>query len=233
MSDVILSAFFKIAEHVCKGDTIDETLASAVEFATEFLSCDECCTYVRQGDELVPWVWKHVNHGALPRTALSVYEGFAVAVGEQRTPIAISAGSGESVAFKAFEDWSRDPGETFVCTPLLSRAQLVGAIALRHWNPRVYRRHEFNFLSSIGYVIGADLGITRLEEENASFLLELETRKLVERGKGILQRDLGMSDQEAHLALQHQSQQKKRSIKEIAQAIILGAEVRQSVIQTE
>ena len=233
MSDEILGAFFKIAEHVCKGDTVDETLASAVEFATKFLDCDECCTYVRQGDKLVPWVWKHVNHGSLQRTALSVFEGFAAAVGEHRAPIAISADSGESVEFKAFEDWSRNPGEAFVCAPLLSRSRVVGAIALRHWKPRLYLRHEFNFLSGIGSIIGADLGITRLEEENANLLLELETRKLVERGKGILQRDLGMSDQEARLALQRQSQQKKRSMKEIAQAIILGAEVRQSVIQTE
>ena len=57
--------------------------------------------------------------------------------------------------------------------------------------------------------------------------MELETRKVVERGKGILQRDLGLSEPEAFLILQHQSQQKRRPMKEIAQAIILNAEVRQ------
>lgn len=88
------------------------------------------------------------------------------------------------------------------------------------------------FLSSIAYIIGAELGVSRLQEENAKLLLELETHKLVERGKGILQRDLGMSDQEAYLALERQSSPKKRPMKEIAQAIILGAEVKQSVIQT-
>ena len=233
MSDEILSGLCKIAEHVCKGDTVDETLASAVEYATVFLNCDECCTYVRQGDELLPWVWKHVNHGSLQLAALSINDGFAAVVGEHRAPIAVSADSVKGTAFKAFEDWSRNPGETFVCAPFLMRSQLVGVIALRHWKPRPYRRHEFKFLSSIGYMIGAELGISRMEQENANLLLELETRKLVERSKGILQRDLGISNQEAYLALQRQSQQKKQSMKDIAQAIILGAQVRQSAIQSE
>ena len=233
MSDELLSAFFKIAKHIGKGDTMDETLASTVEFVTEFLNCDECDTYVRQGDKLVPWVWRHVNRGSFERNVLSIDDGFATAVGQHRAPIAVSTDAVKGAAFKDFEDWSRNPGETFVCAPFLSRSQLVGAITLRHWKPRPYRPHEFKFLSSIGYIIGAELGISRLEEENANLLLELETRKLVERGKGILQRDLGMSDQEAYLALQRQSQQKKRSMKDIAQAIILGAEVRQGVNRTE
>jgi signal transduction protein with GAF and PtsI domain len=233
MSDEILSAFCKIAEHLCKGDTVDETLASAVEFATVFLSCDECCTYVRENDELVPWVWKHVNHGSLQRTALSINHGFAAAVGQHRAPIAVSTDSMKGTAFKPFEDWSRNSGEMFVCAPFLLHSQLVGAITIRHWKPRAYRRQEFQFLSSIGYMIGAELGISRMEEENANLLLELETRKLVERGKGILQRDLGMSEQQAYSALQRESEQRKRPMKDIAQAIILSAQVRQNVIQTD
>jgi two-component system, response regulator PdtaR len=197
MLEEIFTAFYKIAYHVSRGDTVDETLASAVEFASVFLNCDECCTYVRQGDELVPWVWKHVKHGSLERTSLPVDSGFAAAVKRQRAPIAVAADSTKGAAFKVFAEWSRNPGETFVCAPFLSRSQLVGAITLRHWRPRPYRWHELQFLSSIGCMVGTELGIARLEQQNADLLLELETRKLVERGKDILQRDPGMSEREA------------------------------------
>ena len=233
MLEEIFAAFYKIADHVSKGDTVDETLASAVEFATVFLECDECCTYVRQGSELVPWVWKHVKNGYLERTSLPVDSGFAAAVQIQRVPIAGSGDSTNGATFKAFAEWSRNPGETFVCAPFLSRSQLVGALTLRHWRPRVYRRHELQFLSSIGYMVGAELGIDRLQRENADLLLELETRKLVERSKGILQRDLRISEAEAYSALHRQSQQKNRPMKDIAQAIILNAEVRQNLIQMD
>jgi len=52
---------------------------------------------------------------------------------------------------------------------------------------RSYSRCEVELLYSIGFVLGADLGIARLEKANGDLLLELETRKLVERRKGILQ----------------------------------------------
>ena len=54
----------------------------------------------------------------------------------------------------------------------------------------------------------------------------LETRKLVERAKGILQRDLGLDEEQAYLTLQRQSRQKRRSLKEIAEAVVLGEEIR-------
>jgi uroporphyrinogen-III synthase len=50
----------------------------------------------------------------------------------------------------------------------------------------------------------------------------------VERAKGILQRDLGLSEEQAYLALQKQSRQKRKPMKEIAEAIILGEEVREN-----
>ena len=72
-----------------------------------------------------------------------------------------------------------------------------------------------------------------LEKEKAELQLELETRKLVERSKGILQRELGLSAQEAHLALQQRSHHSQRPIKEIAQAIILSAEIRRTAGRVE
>ena len=62
---------------------------------------------------------------------------------------------------------------------------------------------------------------------------KLETGKLVERGKGILDRELGLSEQEAHLALEHQSQEKKRPLKQIGPAIILSCAVKWSVIPSD
>jgi uroporphyrinogen-III synthase len=50
----------------------------------------------------------------------------------------------------------------------------------------------------------------------------------VERAKGILQRDLGLSEEQAYLALQKQSRQKRKAMREVAEAIILSEEVREN-----
>ena len=56
----------------------------------------------------------------------------------------------------------------------------------------------------------------------------IETRKLVERAKGILQRDLGLTEEQAYLSIQRQSRQKRKTMKEVAEAIVLSEEVRSS-----
>jgi AmiR/NasT family two-component response regulator len=53
----------------------------------------------------------------------------------------------------------------------------------------------------------------------------LEIPKVIERAKGILQRDLQLSEKEAYVMLQRQSCQ---SMKEIAEAIVLSDDVKRT-----
>ena len=50
---------------------------------------------------------------------------------------------------------------------------------------------------------------------------ELEARKLVERAKGILMREQGMAEEEAFRKIQKQSMDLRKSMRDIAEAIIL------------
>src|SRR5204863_7697 len=65
-----------------------------------------------------------------------------------------------------------------------------------------------------------------LESENSNLSQQLETRKIVERAKGILQRDLSLDEEQAYLALQRQSRQKRKSMREVAEAVVLTDELR-------
>ena len=66
----------------------------------------------------------------------------------------------------------------------------------------------------------------RLETEKSALSDQLEARKLVERAKGILQREMKLSEEEAYRALQRQSQQMRKSMKEIAESVILNDEMK-------
>jgi uroporphyrinogen-III synthase len=63
---------------------------------------------------------------------------------------------------------------------------------------------------------------------NSNLTDQLQTRKVVERAKGILQRELKLSEEQAYLALQQQSRQKRKPMKDIAEAIILSEDVREN-----
>jgi len=66
----------------------------------------------------------------------------------------------------------------------------------------------------------------RLETEKSVLSDQLETRKVVERAKGILQRDLKIGEDEAYRTLRRESQQRRRSMKEIAESIILNDDLK-------
>ena len=58
------------------------------------------------------------------------------------------------------------------------------------------------------------------------FASGLETRKIVERAKGVMQRDLKISEEEAYPTLQRESRQRRESMREVAEAILLNGEIR-------
>jgi uroporphyrinogen-III synthase len=115
---------------------------------------------------------------------------------EHRVPVALTRDPTSDRRFRVFEHWSRDPGETSISVPLLSRKKLVGAINVRH-APHVYLQRDAKLLSTLGFIIGADIGISLAEAENAALGEDLETRNVVQRGKGLLQRDLRRSEPQA------------------------------------
>jgi signal transduction protein with GAF and PtsI domain len=128
--------------------------------------------------------------------------------------------------FQFFHELPEDSYEAFLSVPLMCRGRVVGVINLQHREHHVYRRREIRLISTVGFLVGAEIEMARLEGANSNLSEQLQTRKVVERAKGILQRELGFTEEQAYLALQRQSRQKRKAMKEIAEAIVLSDEVK-------
>jgi uroporphyrinogen-III synthase len=118
----------EIAGHIARGDTLDEALAATVSFAVALVDCDRCFIYVRDGEELVLWVWKHLDQGGPQHNRLPLGRGYATLLVENQVPLAVSTNSQDTCEARSFDQWSTNPGETFVSVPLLARNELVGVI---------------------------------------------------------------------------------------------------------
>ena len=66
----------------------------------------------------------------------------------------------------------------------------------------------------------------QLVSEKSALSGQLEARKIVERAKGILQREMKISEDEAYRMIQKQSQQMRKSMREISETIILNDELK-------
>jgi signal transduction protein with GAF and PtsI domain len=128
--------------------------------------------------------------------------------------------------FRLFSELPEDRYEAFLSVPLLSRGRVVGVMNLQHRKPHMHSQHEIQLISTIGFLVGAEIEMARLEFENSNLSRQLETRKILERAKGILQREHKLTEEEAYLTLQRQSRQRRLSMKEVAEAIILSHDIK-------
>ena len=212
----------EISSRMAAADPLHEVLARVLEFASALVKCDSCFIYVLENKELVLRASKNPHAEVVDRLKLQVGQGITGWVAEHREPVTVSRNAFQDPRFKFFNELPEDRYEAFLSVPLLCRGRSVGVINLQHRQPHVYSRRQIQLISTIGSLVGAEIEMARLDSDNSNLSEQLETRKLVERAKGILQRDLGLTEEQAYLALQRQSRQKRRAIKEVAEAIVLS-----------
>jgi signal transduction protein with GAF and PtsI domain len=226
VEDSHVDVLHEITLRLGTADGFHEVLTRVVEFATALVKCDSCLIYVLEGDELVLRASKNPHPDVVDRLKMRVGHGITGWVAEHRAPVAIPEKAALDPRFQFFHELPEDSYEAFLSVPLMCRGRVVGVINLQHRQHHVYRRRDVRMIETVGFLVGAEIELARLEEANSTLTEQLQTRKIVERAKGILQRDLGMNEEQAYLAIQRQSRQKRKPMKEIAEAIVLSDDVR-------
>jgi signal transduction protein with GAF and PtsI domain len=216
----------EISSRMAAADPLHEVLARVLDFAAALVKCDSCFIYVLENEELVLRASKNPHVEVVDRLKLRVGQGITGWVAEHREPVAVSRNASQYPRFKFFNELPEDRYEAFLSVPLLCRGRSVGVVNLQHRQPRIYSRRQIQLISMIGFLVSAEIEMARLDSENSNLSAQLETRKVVERAKGILQRDLGLTEEKTYLALQRQSRQKRRTMREVAEAIVLSDEVK-------
>jgi uroporphyrinogen-III synthase len=216
----------EIGSRFAAADSLQIVLNRVVNFVSSVVRCDSCFIYVLEDDALVLRASKNPHNDIVDRLKLRLGQGITGWVAEHRQPVAVGCHAFEDPRFQVFNDLPEDKYEAFLSVPVLCRGRLVAVINLQHRYPHEHSWAEIQLVSTIGFLVGAEIALARLETENSQLSERLETRKIVERAKGILQRDLGISEEEAYLTIQRQSRQRRRSKREIAEAILLGDDLR-------
>jgi signal transduction protein with GAF and PtsI domain len=216
----------EIGSRMAAAEPLEGVLGRVVDFTTAVVKCDSCFIYVLEDGDLVLRASKNPHQEVVNRLKLHMGQGITGWVAEHREPVAVSQDASQDPRFQYFNELPEDTYEAFLSVPLLSRGRLVGVINVQHRQPHVHNAEEIRLISTIGFLVGAEIEMARLESENSNLYELLETRKLIERAKGILQRDLGLDEEHAYLALQQQSRRTRQRLKDIAEAIVLTDQVK-------
>lgn len=218
----------EIGSRMAAADPLHIVLNRIVDFACSLIQCDSCFVYLLEDDQLVLRASKNPHSELVDRLGIWLGQGITGWVGWHREPVAISAKALKDPRFKRFRNLPEDSFEAFLSVPILCRSKLVGVINLQHRKPYQHTEQEVRLLSAAGYLVGAELERARLETENSELLDRLESRKVIERAKGVLQRDFALDEEAAYRTMQRESRQRRKSMREIAEAILLNEDLRKS-----
>ncbi len=223
-----LDFLHEIGSRMAASDSLHTVLNRIVDFACTLIRCDSCFVYVLEGDQLVLRASKNPHADIVDHLGLWLGQGITGWVGWHREPVAISEKALKDPRFQQFKNLPEDTFEAFLSVPILCRGKLIGVINLQHRKPYYHSEQEVRLLTAAGHLVGAELERARLESENLELSDRLESRKHIEKAKGVLQRDFGLDEDTAYKAMQRESRQRRKSMREIAEAILLNDDLRRT-----
>lgn len=234
VTDSHVSMLHRISNVVSSNLTVDEMLGEVVGLAVQATGCDACLVYLidHPTEELVLRASQVPHAEALGSLRIPIGEGVTGWVAAHQSVVALSSNAAEDSRFRRFQELVEDTYQAFLSAPLVSKGEAIGVVNVHHRDTHDHSPDEVATLVFIGEQLGVAISRSLLEEEKERLLEEtlemkrvLETRKLVERAKGILQRQRAITEEEAYLHLRNQSRRMRRPMRDLAEAIILAEDL--------
>src|SRR3989338_935652 len=217
-----LEAISKVARTITSNLYLEDILKLIVTVTAEITNSKICSLMLidEKTNELVLKATQSMSEVYNKKPHLKIGEGIAGKVAKENEPKAVYDISSEP-EYK-YKDIAKKEGlKSLLSVPLAVKGKVIGVLNNYTSHPHRFTKDEINILTTVAnqaaiVIENAELMVkTRVVQE------ELETRKFVEKAKGIFMRDQGLSEDEAFRKIQKQSMDIRKSMREIAEAIIL------------
>lgn len=228
------SVLHRVSGIVSSELSLDEMLGEIVGLTARVSGCEACLVYLVEPEtgEFVLRASLLPHASDLGRLRMKIGEGVTGWVAEHQSPVALSSKAADDPRFKIFPALIEDTYEAFLSVPVINKGKAIGVVNVHHRQKHEHTPQEISTISFIGEQMGSAIAKSLLEEENirlaeetADMKRQLETRKSVERAKGILQKRHSLTEEEAYLRMRNESRRLRRPMKDLADAIILSEEL--------
>ncbi len=229
-----IALLHRVSSIVSSERSLDEMLGEIVGLTVQVTECDACLVYLieRETHEIVLRASQVPHQTDLGNIRLKMGEGVTGWVVEHQSVVALPENAASDRRFKRFQALVEDTYEAFLSVPLVSGGDVIGVINVHHREPHYHTPDEISLLTFVGEQMGGAITKSylaeenaRLQDETAEMRRQLETRKIVERAKGILQHRHTLTEEEAYLRLRNESRRLRRPMRELAEAIILSEDL--------
>jgi len=215
-------ALSKVSRTITSDLYLEDILKLAVTVTAEIMDSKICSLMLLDGKsrELVLKATQSMSEVYNKKPPLRLGEGIAGKVARDNKPIAVYDLSKEP-EYKYKDIAAREGLKSLLSVPLAVRGKVIGVLNNYTSYPHKFTKNEINILTTVASQAAIVIENAELVVRTKEAQEELETRKVVERAKGILMRQDGLSEEEAFRKIQKQSMDLRKSMREIAEAVIL------------
>ena len=221
-----LDTLSQVSETVASNRLIDDVLELIVTTTAEMMNSTICSLMLVDEDakELRIAATQSLSEAYRRKPPIKIGQSISGRAVKKRRPIYVPDVTKEKEFF--YQDLAkRESLCSLLSVPMMSKENVIGVIntytSIRH----VFDDKEVKILQAIANQAAVAIEHTRLLEKSFEMQEALTVRKLVERAKGHLMHSRKLSEAEAFRLIQRQSMNMRKSMREIAEAIILAGEL--------
>jgi len=166
-----------------------------------------------------------ISEEYISKKPLAKGEGVAWKVVLQNKPMVVSDVTKEP-EYKYKDIAAKEKLVSLLCVPLAVKGKVIGVLNCYTSESHKFTPTEVNVLTSVANQAAIAIENTELMVKTKVIQEELETRKVVERAKGILMSQERLSEEDAFRRIQKYSMDRRKPMKEVAEAIIVAHEMK-------
>ncbi|MFH2138060.1 MAG: GAF and ANTAR domain-containing protein [Candidatus Omnitrophota bacterium] len=161
----------------------------------------------------------------LKERTLRVGEGIVGLVAQDRKPTFILDVS-EDIRYKEKKLAKKEKLVSMLSVPMMVKNRVIGVMNCYTTKKYKFTKNDIILLSTVCNQAAVAIENTELIVKTKIVQEELDTRKKVEKAKGILMREQNITEQQAYNVIRKSSMNKRISMKDISEAIILSDEIK-------
>ncbi|MDD5136426.1 MAG: GAF and ANTAR domain-containing protein [Candidatus Omnitrophica bacterium] len=222
-----ITSLTRISKAIASDLYLEDILRLIVTVTAEMMGSNICSLMLidEKTGELVIRATQSVSDAYNKKLPLKVGEGISGMVAKENRPMVIKDVPKEK-EYKHKDIAKKEGLRSLLCVPLTVKGKVIGVINCYTSKTHDFTETEINILTSIANQAAVAIENTELMVKSRVIKEELESRKRIERAKGILMKEEDITEEQAYLKLQKYSMDNRKSLREVAEAIILAADIK-------
>ncbi|HEX9757076.1 MAG TPA: GAF domain-containing protein [Nitrospiria bacterium] len=218
----------RVSTTIASNQYLEEILHLLVTMTAEMMSSQTCSIMLleEKNKELVIKATQSLSDRYKSKPPLKIGESISGRVVKEKKPVSVLDVTREKGFM--YQDLARKEGLcSLLSVPMMIKDRVIGVINSYTSEPHHFSEEEIKVLQAVANQAAIAIENTALLKRSLAMEEELEARKVVEKAKGLLMKNKRITENEAFKLLRKQSMNTRRSMREIAEAVILALEMGQ------